>query len=244
MRNQLRAILLRVPGGTKLQRLVRSYRLYRSVGGIKAPKGIFSRIYEKNNWGDSESFSGEGSTIHYTENIRREIPKLMKKLGAHRLLDAPCGDYNWFRLIPRDEGDFYLGGDIVRALVLRNQQTFGNANTCFMELDITRDPLPSVDLWLCRDALFHFSYQDIFRTINNFLNSDIKYLLTSSHLECARNTDIPTGYYRQLNLELPPFSFCPPAASIDDWIEGYPIRKLCLWSKPALAGSLSRIGHR
>jgi len=165
MRDQTKAILLRIPGGTKLQKLVRYFRLYRSVGGIKSRKDLFTHIYEKNNWGDSESLSGEGSSVRYTENIRKVIPQLMDKLGVHRLLDAPCGDYNWFRLIPREDDDFYVGGDIVRALVLRNQQAFGNPNTSFIELDITRDPLPNADLWLCRDALFHFCIRTSFEPL-------------------------------------------------------------------------------
>lgn len=223
-----------LPGGVILLRLIRSYRFYKKVGGIKIPKGIFTHIYEKNRWGDVESRSGEGSTILYTENIRKEIPQLMKKLGVRRLLDAPCGDYTWFQLIPRDNGTIYVGGDIVRPLVIRNQQAFGNANTRFVEIDITKDPVPNADLWLCRDALFHFSYRDIFRTINNFLQSDVEYFLTSSHTEWAENMDIPTGSFRLLNLALPPFNFCKPMVAVDDWVEGYPVRKLCLWYKPVL----------
>lgn len=202
----LKAMLLRLPGGMNLLRLVRSYRFYKRVGGIKIPKDIFTHIYERNRWGDGESLSGTGSTIQYTENIRREIPQLVNRLGVHRLLDAPCGDYNWFRLIPRDSGFFYIGGDIVKPLILKNEETFGNANTRFMELDITSDPLPIADLWMCRDALLHFSFEDIFRTIDNFLHSDIRHFLASSHTECTQNTDIPTGSFRLLNLELPPFN--------------------------------------
>jgi len=58
-------------------------------------------------------------------------------------------------------------------------------------------------------------------------------------MECTENTDIPTGYYRQLNLELPPFGFCKPMVYIDDWIEGYPVRKLCLWSRQALGSCVA-----
>ena len=232
-------MLLRMPGGMNLLRRLRSYRFYKRVGGIKSSEDIFTHIYHKNRWGNGESLSGSGSTIQYTENIRKEIPQLINKLGVHRLLDAPCGDYNWFRLIPRNEGVFYIGGDIVKSLILRNQETFGNANTRFMELDITGDPLPGADLWMCRDALLHFSFRDIFRTVDNFLRSDIKYFLASSHTEWAQNTDIPTGSFRLLNLELPPFNFCKPTACIDDWIEGHPVRKLCLWEKQTLHDCLA-----
>lgn len=50
---------------------------------------------------------------------------------------------------------------------------------------------------------------------------------------------MPTGSFRALNLELPPFDFCKPLLYIDDWIEGHPIRKLGLWEKQALTHALA-----
>ena len=236
---KLKTWMLRLPGGMRLRRLVHAHRFYRSVGGRKAPADIFSHIYEANRWGENESLSGSGSTVRYTENIRREIPRLIAELNVRRLLDAPCGDFNWFRLIPRLNGFSYLGGDIVPPLVQKNQNIFGDATTRFIELDIIKAPLPVADLWLCRDALFHFSYDDIFRTIRNFLRSDIRYLLTSTHSECRENVDIPTGSFRLLNLELPPFNLGSAEIYIDDWIEGFPVRKLGLWEKDKLGAWLA-----
>jgi hypothetical protein len=160
-------------------------------------------------------------------------------LNVRTILDAPCGDYNWFRLIPRSEDIQYIGGDIVEPLVARNRSLFANANTLFVKLDIIKDPLPAADLWLCRDCLFHFSYKDIFRTLQNFLRSEIRFLLTSTYTECLENGDLPTGSFRQINLELPPLSFCRPLRYIEDWIQGWPVRKLGLWEKQTLADALA-----
>ncbi|MCZ6717316.1 MAG: class I SAM-dependent methyltransferase, partial [Gammaproteobacteria bacterium] len=112
--------------------------------------------------------------------------------------------------MPRDRDTQYIGVDIVAPLIAASQEKFGNENTRFVHLDIISQKLPDADLWLCRDCLFHLSYDDIFSVIGNFLNSDIRYLLTSTHPECDRNIDIPTGHFRLLNMELPPFSFCRP----------------------------------
>jgi hypothetical protein len=159
-------------------------------------------------------------------------------LGIRTILDAPCGDYGWFRQIARDLDVTYIGGDIVGELIATHQLEFGSARTRFEVIDITSDMLPTVDLWLCRDCLFHFSNADTFSTMDNFLRSEIPLLLTTTHPECEQNTDIPTGSFRLLNLEIPPFSFPEPIERMDDWIEGHPVRQLALWDRASIARAL------
>ncbi len=60
-------------------------------------------------------------------------------------------------------------------------------------------------------------------------------MLTTTHPLSTQNTDIPTGSFRILNLELPPFGFPEPAVRIDDWIEGHPVRQLALWERQSIA---------
>jgi hypothetical protein len=167
---------------------------------------VFSRILEGNAWGAVESVSGPGSTLEYTENIRREIPVILRDLRVKSMLDAPCGDYNWARHLQRD-GITYIGGDIVE------------------------EPLVEVDLWLCRDCLFHLTNADIYKVLANFRKSRIKYLLTSSHWQATANRDGRIGDFRLLNLELPPFSWPKPRAAITDFIDGFHPRILGLWHR-------------
>ena len=162
---------------------------------------------------------------------------MIDRFHIRSLLDAPCGDYNWFRFVARSRDVQYLGGDVVKPLISRNQQAFGNASTRFLHLDILRDDLPDADLWICRDCLFHFSNADIAATMENFARSKIRYLLTSTHADCRRNVDVPTGGFRLLNLQRPPFNFCKPIEFIDDWVDGYPVKKLGLWERTSLAGA-------
>jgi SAM-dependent methyltransferase len=240
VRAALETSLTRLPGGSKLRWLISYYRLRRGLGagGHRKPKDIFTYMYDQNRWDNAESVSGPGSTLMYTENIRRELPKLIQELDIRSILDAPCGDYNWFRSMERLTEFDYVGGDIVSALIARNQQAFGSATTSFVELDIINQPIPPADMWLCRDVLLHFSYERIFRTLANLLRSEVKYFLASSYTEARENFDIPTGEWRQVNLELSPFGLGPPMTHIDDWIEGYPVRKLCLWRRSDLAERL------
>ncbi|MBI3162422.1 MAG: class I SAM-dependent methyltransferase [Chloroflexi bacterium] len=203
------------------------------------PKHVFTDYYRNNFWGNPESVSGAGSTMTYTENVRNELPKLWKEYRVETFLDAPCGDFNWFQAIQRPQGMNYLGGDIVEELVRQNQEQYGDAHTRFFFIDIIKDPLPKADMWMCRDCLFHFSYGDIFKTLANFARSDIHYLFTSIHNECAANADIVTGGARQLNLLLPPFNLPAPILLIDDWIPGFTVRRMGLWTREMIARSLA-----
>ena len=230
----LKALICLFPGGKEFYRKYSVRRRTRVLERIGDAEDRFTHFYRVNKWKNEESVSGVGSTVQSTRNIVQEIPLLFERLGVRKVLDAPCGDYNWFRLIRRGEGFTYTGADIVRPLVDRNQELYADENTTFVHLDIVRDELPACDLWLCRDCLFHLSDNDIFAACNNFLNSNIRYLLTTTHPECQENRDIPTGAFRLLNLELPPFSFCKPMFFIDDPIEDEPARHLALWERPQL----------
>ncbi len=200
---------------------------------------VFRHHYDTNTWGNEQSVSGPGSTVEYTENIREMIPRIVSELGIKVILDAPCGDFNWFRMIEWETEIKYIGGDIVLPLVTQNQSLYGSEDKQFLHLDIVRDDLPHADLMLCRDCLLHLSHIDIARFLGNFLRSDITYLLTSTYPECKKNRDIPTGYARELNLELPPFSFPPPLRVIEDWVEGHPVRLLALWERESLQNCLA-----
>jgi hypothetical protein len=239
VKETLRRIITAFPGGKAILRSRHYYREYFRLARIGNAKEIFWHHYAVNEWGSEESVSGPGSGIRYTENIRKEIPRLVSELGVKVILDAPCGDYNWFRMIAFENEITYIGGDIVEPLIERNQSLFGRQNTKFICLDIVHEALPKADLWLCRDCLLHLSNRDILLVIDNFLRSDIRYLLTSTNSNCDENCDIPTGSCRLLNLRLPPFSFGEPMTLIDDWIEGYPVRHLALWERESLRNGLT-----
>ena len=212
--------LLKLPGGRKLLRFCKSYlaqrRFRQRYPGLGDGHAVFQHHYESNWWGNAESVSGAGSTLLYSANIRNELPRLVQELGIRVILDAPCGDFNWFKAIESKSPILYLGGDIVGPLVERNRALHKTGGRSFMRLDIVNDELPEADLWLSRDCLFHLSERDIFLALDNFLRSKIEYLLTSIHGQCKLNTDIPSGWFRLLDLQLPPFNLGQPIRLIDD----------------------------
>ena len=219
-----------------MQQLVRLYHAKRRLKQFKDAEAVFTAYYTRQYWekGGAETVCGAGSTLEATTTLRRELPLLLHQLGVRRVLDAPCGDYTWFRLIPRPPEIHYIGADIVKPLIVKNREHYEDATTTFLPLDITRDPLPDADLWLCRDCFIHLSHADVGKALDNFLRSNIGYLLTTTYPECRRNRDIPTGHFRQLNLELAPFHFCPPSLYIEDWSAGRPVKKLGLWQREQL----------
>ena len=177
----------------------------------KNPKEIFSGYWRKNHWGNAESKSGDGSTLRYTEHIRQEIPILLNRLNATSMLDAPCGDFNWFKEIKFEYAIEYTGGDIVDDMVLELNHKYGNATRKFIVMDAVRDKLPDVDIWMCRDLIFHLPTLDVKKLIDNFIKSNIKYLLITSHVASdISNADTFLGGFRLINLLNPPFTLPKP----------------------------------
>lgn len=218
-------------------------RLVRSFGTMSRTER-FTTIYDQNVWGANESVSGHGSTLDSTESIRRALPALFREIGVRKVLDVPCGDFNWMRHVVAETSVVYIGGDIVPRLIERNRERYGGPNITFIVTDITTDPLPDADLWMCRDCLFHLSYADVYAALRNFAESQIPYLLTTTHIcgageRAFENTDIVTGDFRLINLFAAPF--CLPAdvtARVDDWIPPQAERALCLWTRQQISDAL------
>ena len=193
----------------------------------------FTKIYKINHWSSQESRSGEGSGLVYTKNLRSQLPHVFQKYNIHKLLDAPCGDFNWMQHVIIDSEIEYIGGDIVRDIVVNNNNSYGSEKILFMHLNIISDALPEADMMIVRDCLFHFCYKDIHKFLNNFYDSNIPLLLTTNHLGSSfKNYDIRTGGYREINLFATPFSFpSSPLLCIKDYIEPHVPREMCLFNR-------------
>ena len=192
----------------------------------------FARIYETDLWEGPESRSGQGSSLDSTARLRTELPALFRRHHVQRILDAPCGDFHWMRHVDLT-GVEYVGADIVRELVVRNEREFGSASRQFMEADLTRGPLPHADLVLCRDCFVHLSYAHIRAAIAVIRASGARYLLTTTFTEQPENRDVQDGDWRPLNLQAPPFSFPEPLEFLVEGCEeeggAYADKTLALW---------------
>lgn len=205
-------------------------------------EAIFASIYARNDWGSDETRSGYGSTLAYTRGLRNALPALISELSVTSIFDAPCGDYHWMRHVRPALGGSYLGGDIVEALIETLKPTFQNADTQFVRFDITRDPFPHADLWICRDCLFHLTFADGLRAMRNFVQSDIPYALLTTHIngDYVENQDGETGGFRPLDLFRAPFNLPEDVVQrINDFVPPSIGREMCVWTREQIEAALS-----
>lgn len=172
---------------------------------------VFSKIYKNDLFNsfetNKESKSGPGSNLEQTAQITVQIPEILKKYNVKSILDLPCGDFYWMSKV--DLSDIkYIGGDIVKEIIKCNSAKFTNNNITFKQIDIINDPLPKVDLILCRDLFVHLKNEQILLAVKNIKNSGSKYLLTTTHKKITQNLNInEIGTWRPINLEIAPFHF-------------------------------------
>ena len=172
-------------------------------------KERFNLIYKKNIWDSKESRSGEGSEIYYTERLRNWMIEVLPKYQIKKLIDAPCGDFNWMKLVVSEIEIEYYGFDIVDSLIKNNNALYRGDKVQFGIANICEDKLPNCDLLIVRDFLFHLSYNDINKFLENISNINYKYLLTTTHIleENFVNKDIKSADYRLIDLFKEPFNF-------------------------------------
>lgn len=191
---------------------------------------IFTDIFKYNKWFCQETVSGGGSTMFETRHIRNKIPELLKLLRIKTILDAPCGDCHWIEHMNLPNVH-YIGADIVDDIIKQNKKKFTkNQNVTFLHLDIITDPIPKVDLILCRDCLIHFEYELVIEALKNFKKSGSTYLLTT-HYPQKRNKSIKTGNWHPINLIEPPFNLQEPLLIINEQcsLKNLSDKSLALW---------------
>lgn len=191
----------------------------------------FTKIYQKHWWGrGTKSVSGTGSLEENTENLRKELHDFLLKYDVNTFLDAPCGDWNWLQTIKFPETVQYIGADIVKDLVEKNERDYSSDKITFQHLDITKDSLPKVDMWMCRDCLLHLSQELVFLVLENFVSSKSKYFLASCHPDAKFNKNIVTGRNAPINLLKPPYSLPDPIDQIVDYKPPRLRKHLMLWT--------------
>ena len=211
--------------------------------GRSAHETVFTEIWSQQAWQEGESLSGPGSELSRTAGLRAELERLVRELGARRLLDAGCGDFLWMKEV--DLGRCrYVGVDVVPAIVDANRAAFGSRRRRFLRRDITRDRLPRADLVLCRECLLHFDDTDVWRALRNLLRRRPSWLLLGTFPGQGNNPPIATGHWRPLDLQAPPFSLPPPTWACPDAPPGDAqagaAKQLGLWKGSDLATAVGQ----
>ena len=209
------------------------------------------KAFEERDWssGGKWPVSGQGSTLKNTERLRQALPGLFEKYKVKTFVDAPCGDWHWMRHVDLS-GITYIGGDVSSKLIEANQAEYAGADRTFMHLDITSDPLPEGDLFLCRDCLFHLKTWLRWEFFRSFAKSKNKYLLTTV-VQTPTNRNLRVnGSFAAFNPLVDPYNFPKPKEFIpessDDLklsdmskeADGFRNRAACLWSRKQIENAV------
>jgi hypothetical protein len=200
-------------------------------------RSIFTEIYRQNGFYGSESISGPGASLASTERLRAILPEVFLSFGIRRMVDAPCGDMNWMRLLHYDF-ELFIGVDIVVEIIERLRCDPFLEKYHFQTADLCEDILPFGDAIFCRDCLPHLRYSRIKDAIRLFRLSSARFLFTTTFPEKENRELAEVGSWRPLNLQAPPFSWPTPMrlirenlpADADPWND----KSLGVWSLVSL----------
>jgi hypothetical protein len=196
-----------------------------------AHERVFSEIWRNNLWGDRETRSGPGSTVVRTEGFRRALEGFLQQVNPGVLYDAPCGDFNWMRLVRLPPQTGYIGADVVPELIALLERNHASDHRRFLLRDVVFDAPPDADVWLCRESLFHLSLAEIGMVIDQWRESSISYFLATTSTAITTNTDIATGGWRPINMEIDPFTLGPPQLYLPDAAPSDPSKVVGVWRK-------------
>ena len=205
--------------------------------------GAFEAIFNENFWGSEDSCSGVGSELAATKRYRAALSQLVRARGFQSMFDAPCGDLHWMPTWLVEVPIHYEGGDISVSLIASLGQRHPSIAT--RQFDICRDAFPLVDVWHCRDCLFHLPFADIHAALTNFVRSEIPYALLTTHRSrfLHHNLDLSGVGFRFLDLECAPISLPKPLAYLPDYKIGYDFpRYVGLWSREMIKNALTAAG--
>lgn len=193
-------------------RLIRARRRYSGA----SRQQIFSDIYKKGVWGDSQEtlYSGPGSLPENILPYADFVSRFVAENKIKSVVDFGCGDFQVGRRFDLGQAT-YLGCDIVPLVIEENSRNFAAPNRSFAVFDLLGDdPYPDAELCLIRQVLQHFSNADVAKVVARL--KKYRYILVTDGQTVGdtskTNFDIETFhltrsiYESGLRLELPPFS--------------------------------------
>lgn len=170
-------------------------------------KHVFEAIYKTHIW---EHGSGWGS---YPENTQLYVQLLNQYMRQHQVksvVDFGCGDWQFSRFIDWT-GINYIGIDVVKHIIDRNQSQFKAPNISFVYDDMLTWSPPVADLAIIKDVFQHWDNASII----NFLPKLARFKrclvtndrwLTKYIWPYSPNTNCDIGSFQIVDLRYPPFN--------------------------------------
>lgn len=171
----------------------------------------------------------ESSSIKGTAYLVSQLPALFKKHNITSIFDAGANDSAWQK-------------DTLTKLV---KYSAGDHNPIMVELakksnidsivhDVRIDPLPNVDALFIRDVAIHMNNYNKKLMIQNWLNSNVPWILMTHIDNIQENMDFEHADdkfpFAEINWKLSPWNFPEPVDFVVDlWPNSY--RYLALWNR-------------
>lgn len=170
-----------------------------------------------------------------------KLLKLFKQYEITSIFDSGCRTRDWISKIDfKKENIDYIGADISPNMVQYCKQHFVDYE--FLEHDCTTDPLPQVDLILSSDVMIHLSNLDKLKFLNNFVDSNSKYLLMTDDPWHQQNTELEFtnhGFpFANINWALEPWNFPKAIDYTNDSIND---QRLKLWTRAQIEQAVMNI---
>jgi 2-polyprenyl-3-methyl-5-hydroxy-6-metoxy-1,4-benzoquinol methylase len=197
----------------------------------------FDQLYRDKLLGNYETVSGGGATLANSSRMRRGLGEFLS-WNINTVLDIGCGDFNWQQTMALDHLR-WLAVDIVPEMLEENRRRHQHQNLSFARLDIVTTVPPAHDLVICRDLFTHFNHADTKAALRHIRLSGSQLLAATSYYphighqkmrasyEKSMNSNASSGYWRPVQLQLPPYHLPPPIFSI---LESSPERALDVWN--------------
>jgi SAM-dependent methyltransferase len=154
---------------------------------------VFTDIYLNNKWGGAKGEFKSGSGSVDQTIVSRYVTMIYDMADSEgfrglNFVDLGCGDFNIGQQLVALCAH-YTGVDIVKPLVIRNQELFGNQHINFLHLNILDDDLPDGDVCFVRQVLQHLSNQQI-GTLLAKLNK-YKWVFITEHYPTDNDAIVP-----------------------------------------------------
>ena len=173
-----------------------------------AIQSAFSRTYSEGRWkhSTSESLSGEGSGLKWTESYRDELISIIKNHNIKSILDCSCGDWNWMRTIS-DQFDRYVGIDIVASVIQSNTERYATDKVSFINNDMLSYLVHSelFDLIICRHTFEHLPEAYNIKSINQIMSKGRFFLTTTMVADSNMDKECDGWGFRRIDLSKEPY---------------------------------------